>query len=271
MNADRPQAVRERMLVLACGALVNELQAIIGTAGRNHVEPSHGGFGHVGLSHIDIECLPAKLHNRPALIAGAIRERLARLQSEGRCYRRILLGYADCGTAGALDELCTELASEDGLSVTRVPGAHCYEFFSTQARFAELSETEPATFYLTDYLARHFDLLVWKGLGIADHPELAELYFGNYRRVVLLTQTPDDAQRAHIEAYARAGADRLGLPLELIATGYGDLEAAVAHTAMGAPSAVSVQPPRTVSAQPARAEPLQPASAGGGNEPSVLA
>ncbi|WP_419931901.1 DUF1638 domain-containing protein [Candidatus Poriferisodalis sp.] len=219
MSSARTPQTPGRLLVLACGALVNELQAIVGT-------------GYLG--HVDVECLPAKLHNRPSLIAGAVRERIARLQAEGRAYERVLLGYADCGTAGALDELCEEFAANAGEGapeVMRVPGAHCYEFFATAPRFAEMSEAEPATFYLTDYLARHFDLLVWKGLGIADHPELAELYFGNYRRVVLLTQTPDSSQRARVEACARAGADRLGLPLEIVETGYGDLETALTQVA----------------------------------------
>ncbi|WP_419841446.1 DUF1638 domain-containing protein [Candidatus Poriferisodalis sp.] len=207
------------MLVLACGALVNELQAVV-RAGR--------------LDHVDVECLPAKLHNRPSLIADAVSERIAQLRIDGRAYARILIGYADCGTAGALDELVAELAedvAEGGPRVTRLPGAHCYEFFATARRFADLSEAEPATFYLTDYLARHFDLLVWKGLGIADHPELAELYFGNYRRVVLLTQTSDGTQRARIETSARAGADRLGLPLEIVETGCGDLQTTLEHAA----------------------------------------
>lgn len=219
MSPASAPAVPGRMLVLACGALVNELQAIV-RVGR--------------LDHVDVECLPAKLHNRPALIAGAVRDRIARLQAEGRTYERILLGYADCGTAGALDELCEEYAAgagDGGPEMMRVPGAHCYEFFATAPRFAEMSEAEPATFYLTDYLARHFDLLVWKGLGIADHPELSELYFGNYRRVVLLTQTPDSSQRARIEACARAGAERLGLPLEIVETGYGDLETTLTSVA----------------------------------------
>ncbi|WP_419945728.1 DUF1638 domain-containing protein [Candidatus Poriferisodalis sp.] len=220
MSTTASPTAPERMLVLACGALINELQAVVGTH---------------ELDHVDVECLPAKLHNRPSLIAGAVRERIGRKQAEGRSYRRILLGYADCGSAGALDDLCTEFnaraAEGDGPEITRVPGAHCYEFFATASRFAEMSEAEPATFYLTDYLARHFELLVWKGLGIADHPELAEMYFGNYERVVLLTQTPDGDERARVEACARAGAERLGLPLEIVETGYGELETALTEIA----------------------------------------
>ncbi len=215
------------MLVLGCGALANELKALVNDASDNE------GRG------IDIECLPAKLHNRPAYIAGEVRARLDRLTQQGRTYERILLGYGDCGSAGAIDDLCDEFerahAAGDGPAMTRVPGAHCYEFFAGAADFARLSDDEPATFYLTDYLARHFDLLVWNGLGIADHPELAEMYFGNYRRVVLLTQTCDDTERARVEACARAGAERLGLPLEVVRTGYGELADAV--------TSVSLEPP----------------------------
>ena len=202
----------ERILVLGCGALVNEMQAVV----RHH-----------GLVNVDVECLPAKLHNRPALIAGAVRERLARLDEQGKSYAQILLGYADCGTAGALEKLCEEFAAAhaagDGPPMSMMPGAHCYEFFAGADRFASMHDAEPATFYLTDYLARHFDLLVWKGLGIEAHPELAEMYFGNYERVVLLTQTSDGTQRVRVEACARAGAERLGLPLVIIETGYGEL------------------------------------------------
>ena len=202
----------ERTLILGCGALVNEMQAVV----RHHC-----------LVNVDVECLPAKLHNRPVLIAGAVRERLARLGEQGKSYAHILLGYADCGTAGALEKLCGEFAAAhaagNGPPMSMMPGAHCYEFFAGAGRFAAMHDAEPATFYLTDYLARHFDLLVWKGLGIEAHPELAEMYFGNYERVVLLTQTPDGTQRARIEAHARAGAERLDLPLVIVETGYGEL------------------------------------------------
>ena len=232
-TASPPAHVPSRSaLVLGCGALINELQALVRGLDRS------GG--------IDIECLPAKLHNRPALIAGEVRARLDRLAQQGRTYERILLGYGDCGSAGALDDLCEEFrqahAAGRGPSMTRVPGAHCYEFFAGADDFVRISEDEPATFYLTDYLARHFDLLVWKGLGIADHPELADMYFGNYRRVVLLTQTPDAAERARVEACGRAGAERLGLPLEIVRTGCGHLADAVASVSLATQSAPRTSP-----------------------------
>ena len=171
--------------MLACGALVRELRAVFeqealtGTA--------------------DIEYLPAPLHNRPDRIVPAIEERLATVDPD----RPVFLGYADCGTGGLLD------AWIDGSDrdVTRMPGAHCYEFFAGAERFAELHEEELGTFYLTDFLARHFDALVWEGLGFDRHPELRDMYFGNYRRVVLLSQADDPA----IEEFGRSAARRLGL------------------------------------------------------------
>jgi len=125
--------------------------------------------------------------------------------------------YGDCGTGGALDAM---LAEEE---VERIQGAHCYEFFAGSPLFAELSEEEPCSFYLTDFLVRHFERLVIEGLGIDRHPELLPLYFGNYKRLVYLAQV----RSPELEAAARAAAARLGLAFELRATGYGDLERAL--------------------------------------------
>ena len=116
--------------------------------------------------------------------------------------RDVFLAYADCGTGGALD---TFLAEHPGIE--RLPGAHCYEFFAGTERFAALHDAEPGTFYLTDFLAKHFDALVWQGLGLDRHPELLPVYFGNYRRVVLLSQSDDPA----VVDAASAAAGRLGL------------------------------------------------------------
>jgi hypothetical protein len=136
-------------------------------------------------------------------------------------HERIFVAYADCGTGGQLDAV---LQAE---RVDRLPGAHCYEFFATSAVFAALGEAEPGTFYLTDFLARHFDRLVIAGLGIDRHPQLAREYFGNYRRLVYLVQAPDpDLSRA-----ARAAAERLGLEYAELFTGYGDLAGSLAAVA----------------------------------------
>jgi Protein of unknown function (DUF1638) len=171
--------------VLACGALVRELRAV---------------FDQEGLSgSVDVEYLPAPLHNRPERIVPAIESKLADVDPA----RPVFLGYADCGTGGLLDQWI----ERSDRRVTRLPGAHCYEFFAGAQRFAELHDEEFGTFYLTDFLARHFDTLVWEGFGLDRHPELRDMYFGNYRRVVLLAQSDDPA----IVEFGRAAADRLGL------------------------------------------------------------
>jgi hypothetical protein len=187
-----------RVLIIGCGAL-----------GRELVELTRG------LPAVDISCLPPSLHNRPGGIPGAVRDRIGR--ARGR-YERIFVAYADCGTGGLLDNVLREEGVE------RLPGAHCYEFFAGRADFAKLAEEEPATFWLTDFLARNFERLVVSGLGLDRHPELLPVYFGNYRRLVYLAQTDDPG----LIALARAAAGRLGLAFVLRRTGYGELATSLA-------------------------------------------
>jgi len=186
--------------VIACGALAGELRAVL--AGQ-------------GLNGVDVRYLPANLHNRPERIVPAVRDVMATLEPD----QHLFVAYADCGTGGALDAF---LAEHPG--VDRLPGAHCYEFFAGSARFAALHEAEPGTFYLTDFLAKHFDALVWQGLGLDRHPSLLPTYFGNYRRVVLLSQTTDAA----IVTAAQSAAERLGLEFEHEPTGLGPFADSVA-------------------------------------------
>lgn len=186
--------VARRALVIACGALAREIAAVT-----------------QDLPGIDVRYLPAKLHNRPEQIPAAVRAQIATARADG--YGRLFIGYADCGTGGLLDRV----AREEG--VERLPGAHCYEFYAGSGAFAALHDEEPGTFYLTDFLVRAFDGLVWRGLGLDRHPELRDAYFGNYRRVVYLAQAPTD----ELVARARAAADRLGLAFELRETGFGGL------------------------------------------------
>jgi hypothetical protein len=188
-------------LVIGCGALARELVALTRRA---------------GFPGVDLTCLPATLHNRPELIPGAVRARIRKARAQG--YDRLFVAYADCGTGGLLDQVL----EDEG--VARLEGAHCYEVYAGAAAFAELHEEAPGTFYLTDFLARNFDRLVVRGLGLDRHPELLPLYFGNYTRLVYLAQTDDDA----LTAIARRGARRLGLGFERRLTGLGDLEAGVA-------------------------------------------
>ncbi len=189
-------AQRPAVLLIACGALAHEIVAIQRAN---------------GWEHISVQCLPAELHNRPERIPEAVR---AKIRAGRECFEHIFVAYADCGTGGLLDAVL----AEEG--VERIPGAHCYEFFAGPRLFQALSEAEAGTFYLTDFLARHFERLVIRGLGLDRHPELAPLYFGNYRRLVYLAQVDDP----ELLARARQAAARLGLAFQHRLTGYGELE-----------------------------------------------
>ena len=185
------------VLVIACGALAHEIVALRAIN---------------GWSHVDVSCLPAELHNRPNLIPQAVREKIR--SNRGR-YRSIFVAYADCGTGGLLDVVL----KEEG--VERIPGAHCYEFFAGHEAFAALADEEPGSFFLTDFLLRHFDRLVIRGLGLDRHPELLPQYFGNYRRLVYLAQLPPTSEQLE---QGLAAARRLGLDFEHRVTGYGLLQ-----------------------------------------------
>ena len=189
----------DRVLVIGCGALARELVAVIDQA---------------GLSNVDLTCLPATLHNRPGGIPALVRDRIRAARPR---YSSIFVAYADCGTGGLLDSML----AEEG--VERLPGAHCYEFYSGAAAFAAMTDEELGTFFLTDFLARNFDRLIIKGLGLDRHPELLPAYFGNYTRLVYLAQTDDPG----LVTAARRGARRLGLAFEVRRTGLGDLATSV--------------------------------------------
>jgi hypothetical protein len=184
-----------RTLLIACGALAREVLALIRLN---------------GWSHMELACLPAHLHNTPQRIPEAVR---AKIRAARGKYERVLVLYGDCGTGGVLDQV---LAEEE---VERIPGPHCYAFYRGLDAFLAEAEAEPACFYLTDYLARHFDRLVIRGLGLNRHPELLPLYFGNYEKLVYLAQAPDP----RLEQQAKAAALRLGLAYEQRPTGYGGL------------------------------------------------
>ena len=182
-------------LVIACGALAHEIVAL-----RQLND----------WPHLQVQCLPADLHNRPEKIPDAVRAKIR--AARGR-FASIFVAYADCGTGGLLDAVLRDEGVE------RIPGAHCYEFFAGAQVFQGLAEAELGTFYLTDFLARHFERLVVHGLGIDRHPELQPMYFGHYRRLVYLAQT----ESPEATAAAQAAAARLGLAFERRFTGYGDL------------------------------------------------
>ncbi|MGH6945429.1 MAG: DUF1638 domain-containing protein [Geminicoccaceae bacterium] len=185
----------QRLLVIACGALAREVLALIELN---------------GWSHMDLICLPAKLHNTPDRIPELVRQKV---RAGRRTHQRIIVLYGDCGTGGELDRVL----AEEG--VERVPGPHCYAFYEGVEQFLGHAEAEPGCFYLTDFLVRHFHRLVVQGLGLDRHPELRDLYFGNYIRLVYLAQTPD----LRLERKAKAAANFLKLAYEHRPTGYGQL------------------------------------------------
>ncbi|MDP9065563.1 MAG: DUF1638 domain-containing protein [Pseudomonadota bacterium] len=189
-----PAVSRPKVLVIACGALAREIAAL--RQANNWA--------------VAVQCLPADLHNRPERIPAAVH---ALIRANRAKYDSMFVAYADCGTGGRLDVVLREEGVE------RLPGAHCYEFFATPPIFAALADAEPGTFYLTDFLLRHFERLVIEGLGLDRHPELFASYFGNYRKLVYLAQAPRDSSSADAEAIAR----RMGWAYEFRPTGYGDL------------------------------------------------
>lgn len=171
------------VLLIACGALAREMVQL--TRQNNW-------------QHLKVRCLPAELHDRPGEIPAAV---VGMIEAHRGQYEHIFVAYADCGTGGLLDEALLPYGIE------RLPGAHCYEFFTGAAQFAEFCDAEPGTFYLTDFLVRHFERLVVRGLGLDRHPHLRDEYFRHYRRVMYLAQS----HSPELSRLARAHADRLQL------------------------------------------------------------
>ena len=186
-----------RVLLIACGALAREILAIKAAN---------------GLTHLDLQCLPAILHNHPERIVPAVRAAVEKYRS---AYDQLFVVYADCGTGGQLEAACSELGIE------MIAGPHCYSFFEGNDVFA--TRDEVTVFYLTDFLVRQFDAFVWQPLGLDRHPDLREMYFGNYEKLVYQAQTDDP----DLTAKAKICADRLGLAFERRFTGYGDLTMAL--------------------------------------------
>jgi hypothetical protein len=190
-----------RILLLACGALAREILDLIKAN---------------GWSHMDLHCLPAILHVHPDQIPDAVEKAVLKHRD---AYDDVFVVYADCGTGGMLQRLC------DRLGVEMVQGPHCYSFFEGNDAFA--AQDEIYSFYLTDFLVRQFDAFVVKPLGLDRHPELRDMYFGNYKSLVYQAQTDDPA----LTELAKQHAERLGLTFEHRLTGYGDLATALAAKA----------------------------------------
>ncbi len=192
-----------RILLIACGALAHEILALKRMNGWDH---------------LDLQCLPANLHLWPDRIPAAVEQAVRANQS---AYDDVFVVYADCGTGGLLQAKC------DDLGVSMVEGPHCYSFFEGNAAFAAKSAEEFTAFYLTDFLVRQFDAFVWRPMGLDRHPDLRDMYFGNYTKLVYQAQTDDPA----LDEKARACAARLNLAYERRLTGYGDLAPVLASVA----------------------------------------
>ena len=186
------------VLVIACGALARE---IIALCDLNNWE------------HLELQCLPADLHLYPEKIPDAVEDAVIAAQKN---FAEIFVAYADCGTGGMLAARCKTLG------VAMIKGPHCYSFFEGNAEFAARGEI--TSFYLTDFLARQFDSFVWKPMGLDKHPELRDVYFGNYEKLVYLAQTDND----ELDQKAKNAALALGLVYERRFTGYGGLATAIA-------------------------------------------
>lgn len=196
----KERSTREKVHVIACGAIAREILAVC----RQH-----------GLDHIDLNCLPAIWHAYPQKIVPGLEQALHEARERG--FQRIFFAYADCGTGGDIDRLC----EREG--VGRIEGPHCYSFFHGNDAFAANGDDDIFTFFLTDFLARQFQAFVIEPLGLDRHPELRDMYFGHYRTLVYLSQEEDEA----LQEKAREAAAYLGLEYEYRFTGYGDLTPAL--------------------------------------------
>jgi hypothetical protein len=190
------RAAARKVHVIACGAIAREILAVTRLN---------------GLDHIDLRCLPAILHCYPQKIVPELERAVSEARAKG--FEKIFIGYADCGTGGGIDILC----EREG--ITRLSGPHCYSFFTGNETFESRSDEDFTSFFLTDFLARQFESFVIEPLGLDRYPELKDMYFGNYRKVVYLSQEEDP----QLQKKAKQAADYLGLEFEYRFTGYGDL------------------------------------------------
>jgi hypothetical protein len=193
-----------KVQVIACGMLAREILAVIEAN---------------GLRHLELTCLPADLHFRPDRIPAALDAAIVKARASG--FDDVFVAYADCGTGGLLDRVCK------AHGVERIAGPHCFAFYQGIRNFESLEDADMTSFYMTDFLCRHFDAFFMRPLGLDRHPELIADFFGNYERLVYLAQTNDP----ELDTVAEQAAALLGLAYERRPTGYGDLVPALARAA----------------------------------------
>lgn len=194
----------KKLRVIACGMIAREVLAV---------------NEQLGFDHVDLKCLPAEYHHHPEKIAPAMDRAIETARDEG--FDHIFVGYADCGTGGELDKICQKHGVE------RIEGPHCFSFYIGNQAFAETDADYLTTFFLTDFIVRHFEKFMKRPLGLDRHPELLEMYFGNYTRALYIAQTQDP----ELEEKAKEAAAFLGLEFEYRYTGFGDLTAALSDAA----------------------------------------
>ena len=204
--SDKPATTekKSKLRVIACGMIAREVMAV---------------NQQLGFDHVDLKCLPADYHHHPEKIAPAMETAILKARSEG--YEHVFAGYADCGTGGELDKVCEKHG------VSRIEGPHCFSFYMGNQTFAKSDDAYMTTFFITDFLARHFETFLKRPLGLDKHPELLELYFGNYTKALYLAQTDDP----ELDEKAQRAAEFMGLEYERRLTGYGDLVPALAELA----------------------------------------
>jgi hypothetical protein len=199
-SATNQNRLQSKLLVIACGMIAREVQGVIAD---------------LALNHIDLTCLPAEFHHKPVKIAPAMERAILKAKSQG--YSKIFAGYADCGTQGALDKVLEKHG------VARIEGPHCFSFYIGNQTFIDRDDRHLTHFFMTDFLARHFKTFLIEPLGLDRHPELKEIYFGNYTHLHYIAQT----ENISLQNNAKEAANFLNLHYSYEFTGYGDLGTAL--------------------------------------------
>lgn len=211
-NSGSLSVASERVRIIGCGMIAREILAVC---------------DQLALNHIDLRCLPAMWHHHPEKIAPGVATAIEEARAEG--FEKIFVAYADCGTGGHLDAVC------ESYGVERIAGPHCFSFYMGNRTFEEEADDLVTTFFMTDFLARHFETFLIKPLGLDRHPELRDMYFGNYTTLLYIAQTRDE----ELLINARKAAEFLGLKYRYRFTGYGDLSPALGSQAQARESKTS--------------------------------